>query len=88
MKQTRNQWAIIALFLVFSSSLPAQNAWTPLQKELFTRIVQLLISAKKIPVQSTTTANACVYSNEITITVAPCGEELNKKDIGLIKPIQ
>jgi hypothetical protein len=88
MKQTRNQWAIIALFLVFSSSLTAQNAWTPLQKELFTRIVNLLIAHKKTPIQPCTTADACVYSNEITITVAPCGEELKKRDIGLIKPIQ
>jgi hypothetical protein len=88
MKQTRNQWAFIALFLVFSSSLPAQTAWTPLQKELFTRIVNLLIAHKKTPIQPCTTANGGVFSNEITITVAPCGDDLRKKDIGLIKPIQ
>jgi flagellar biosynthesis regulator FlaF len=88
MKQTRNQWAIIALFLIFSSSLPAQTTWTPLQKELFGRIVQLLISAKKTSVQAASTTNNCVYSNEITITVVPCGEDLKKRDNELTKPIQ
>jgi hypothetical protein len=88
MKQTRSQWAIIALFLVFSPSLSAQSPWTTMQKELFTRIVQLLISAKKAPATTASTVSACVISNEITITIAPCGESVRSEQVGLIKPIQ
>ena len=88
MKQTRHQWAIIALFFAFSPSLSAQNHWSPMQKEWFTRIVQLLISAKKTPVTATSTVAACAISNEITITIAPCKEERGKEEIVQVKPVQ
>ena len=93
MKQTRSQWAIIALFFLFSPSLTAQNVWTPLQKELFTRIVQLLIAAKKTPVQAYLSQTAaigtpCAISNEITITIAPCGDNLKKSAELANKPVE
>jgi hypothetical protein len=89
MKQTRNQWAIIALFFLFSTSLTAQNAWTPLQKEWFLRIVHLLIAAKKTPVQTVSTGAVCAtISNEITITIAPCGDNLKKNASLPNKPVE
>lgn len=89
MKQTRSQWAIIALFFLFSPSLTAQNYWTPLQKEWFLRIVHLLNTAKKTPVQATCTGATCVtISNEITITVAPCGDNLKKGEPLSTKPVE
>ncbi|MDZ7877386.1 MAG: hypothetical protein U5L45_06940 [Saprospiraceae bacterium] len=88
MKQTRSQWAIITLFFIFSPSLSAQNHWTPMQKEWFSRIFQLLIAAKKTHIPTVSTVKTCVVSNEITITVAPCGDNLQKKEVGQIKPIQ
>jgi hypothetical protein len=88
MKQTSSQWAIIALFFLFSTSLSAQNHWTPMQKEWFSRIVNLLIAAKKTPVQAHVTGGACAISNEITITIAPCGDNLKKEASLTNKPVE
>jgi hypothetical protein len=89
MKQTRYQWAIIALFFV-SSTIPlsAQNLWLPMPKEWVVKVMQLLILAKKMPVQSHSTTAACVISNEITITIAPCANVLNKAELVIAKPVQ
>jgi hypothetical protein len=87
MKQTRNQWAIIALIFLHSSALSAQNYWTPMPKEWLSKMMHLLIMAKKTPVQNKS-AVACAISNEITITIAPCADGLKKGEVVQTKPVQ
>lgn len=88
MKQTRNQWAIIALFFLYSTSLSAQNYWTPIPKEWLSKMMHLLIMAKKTPVQNKSATAACAISNEITITIAPCADGFKKGEVVQTKPIQ
>jgi hypothetical protein len=88
MKQTRNQWAIIAIFFLYSTSLSAQNYWMPIPKEWLSKMMHLFILSKKMPVQNNVTSAACAISNEITITIAPCADALKKKETILPKPIQ
>ena len=88
MKQTRNQWAVIALFSLYSTSLSAQNCWIPIPKEWLSKMMHLLIMAKKTPVQNKSATASCAISNEITITIAPCADGLKKGELVQTKPIQ
>jgi hypothetical protein len=89
MKQTRHQWAIIALFFVSTSvSLSAQNYWLPMPKEWVAKVMQLLILSKKMPVQNNATPACAVFSNEITITIAPCADGIKKVEMVIAKPVQ
>jgi hypothetical protein len=88
MKQSRNKWAIIALFFVSSFPLSAQNLWLPMPKEWVAKVMQLLILSKKMPVQNNATTACIGFSNEITITIAPCADVLNKTELVIAKPVQ
>jgi hypothetical protein len=88
MKQTRAQWAIIACFFVLTPSLSAQNYWTPIQKEWLSMVVKLLIKAQKKPIENTSESRVCAVSNEITITVARCSDDVKKEDVVFTKPVQ
>jgi hypothetical protein len=88
MKQTRTQWAVVAFLLVVSTALSAQNYSTPIPKEWMSRIAHLFMLAKKTPVHSSFTAVNCAFSNEITITVAPCADAAKKAELVEVKPVQ
>jgi hypothetical protein len=89
MKQTRNQWAIIALFFVSTTApLSAQNRWLPVPKEWILKALHLLILSKKTPAQNSMTVDCVVFSNEITITIAPRADVLSKAELVIAKPVQ
>jgi hypothetical protein len=92
MKQTRSQWAVIALFFVSTTVLSAQNYGLPIPRELVSTMMHLWISVKKTPIQtpiqSYSAPTACAISNEITITIAPCADGLTKTELVLAKPVQ
>ncbi len=89
MKQTPAKWAIIALFLLSGQTAFAHNSWLPIPKNLVSKIWHLYVLTQQKPMQNTAEKPICtVFSNEITITVGRCSDDLTKENVVQTKPVQ